>query len=181
MRVGALALLLAAPGALAATIVDGIAVQPNPAVLSGKGPLLVEISVSVNRGQFDRQACNVVIEPGDGGKPLLLTFVNGDKRKKVRYTYSEPGAYAVKAAAGTGCSGTRSVTLAVRAGDVPAQDVAVHASSEAAPGGCPAGWYVEPESVQGARYVCRPNLPPAPLHCTAGTRYFAEYGAIGCR
>ena len=77
----ALALLLAAPGALAATSVDSLTVEPNPAMLAGSTPQLVEIAVTLNRGQFDRQSCDVVIEPGDGGKPLLLTFARATSER----------------------------------------------------------------------------------------------------
>ena len=45
----------------------------------------------------------------------------------------------------------------------------------------PAGWWLVPESVQGARYSCRPNLPSRPLICSGGTSYFSENGVIGCR
>jgi hypothetical protein len=180
----ALALLLAAPGALAATSIDSLTVEPNPAMLAGSTPQLVEIAVTLNRGQFDRQSCDVVIEPGDGGKPLLLTFARGDQRKSLRYTYSQPGAYEVKAIAGTGCSGTRRVNLEVRGPNDP-QPVAAAASPRASSmpveSGCPAGWYLVADSVQGARFECRPNLPASPLRCAAGTRYFAENGVIGCR
>jgi hypothetical protein len=185
MRTGALALLFAAPGAFAATSVDNLTVEPNPAILSGSAPQLVEIAVTVNRGQFDLQSCDVVVEPGDGRKPLLLTFARGDKRKSLRYTYSEPGGYEVRASAGTGCTGTRRVNLEIRsageAGTAAAAPAASAAPAAAESSGCPAGWYLVPDSVQGARYDCRPNLPAAPLRCAAGTRYFAENGVIGCR
>lgn len=184
MRVAGLALLLAAHGALAATSVESLTIDPNPAILSGSAARLVEIAVTVNRGQLDRQTCDVVIEPGDGGKPMLLTFASGDKRKSLRYTYSKPGPYEVKAMAGNGCSGTRRATLEVRGAGEPAIAAVPAAAERAAPaetGGCPAGWYLVPDSVQGARYECRPNLPASPLRCANGTRYFAENGAIGCR
>ena len=45
----------------------------------------------------------------------------------------------------------------------------------------PAGWYLVPESVKGARYSCRPHLPAQALRCEGGTSYFAEGGVIGCR
>ena len=183
MRLAGLALLLAAPGAFAATSVESLTVEPNPAILSGAAPRLVEIAVTVNRGQLDRQSCDVVIEPGDGGKPLLLTFASGDKRKSLRYTYAKSGPYEVKAMAGNGCSGTRRVMLEVRGADDLAIAPPAPAASRATPPetGCPAGWYLVPDSVQGSRYECRPNLPASPLRCGAGTRYFAENGAIGCR
>jgi hypothetical protein len=186
MRLGGVALFFFAPCALAATVVESLSVQPNPATLAGGTPPLVEISVTVKRAQTDRQTCDVVIEPGDGGRPLLLTFATGDKRKSLRYSYSKPGPYTVKAIAGSGCSGTRSATLEVRVpGDPAPAMAAVPAAAASAsavqPGACPGGWYVVPESVQGSRYSCQPNLPAAPLRCAAGTRYFAENGVIGCR
>ena len=195
-RLAALAAVLAPLPAFAAIVMDSLSVQPNPAIVSGGTPPRVEIVVTVRRSLTDRQTCDVVVEPGDGGKPLLLTFGPGDTRKSVRYSYSQPGPYTVRALSGNGCSGTRSATLEVRAAGAPAPApasappaaivplpgaVAASAANPVAQGACPAGWYVVPESVDGARYTCRPNLPAVPLRCAAGTRYFAENGVIGCR
>lgn len=195
-RLAALAALLAPLPASAAIVMDSLGVQPNPALLSGGTPPLVEITVTVRRSMTDRQNCDVVIEPGDGGRPLLLTFTATDTRKSVRYSYSQPGPYTLRALSANGCSGTRSAVLEVRAAGEPARAsppapaaavvpvpaaAAASAASGVPQGACPAGWYVVPESVQGARFTCRPNLPAVPLQCAAGTRYFSENGIIGCR
>ena len=185
-----LSLALAAPGAQAATQVDALSVLPNPATVHGSAPAQVEITVEVNRGPFDRQACDVLIETGDGNPPIRLSFARGDERKTVRYAFSTPGSYTVRAAAAYGCSGTRTANVAVygSASPVPAAAAVTAApggpamTTEAVPsGGCPAGWYVVPESVQGSRYQCRPNLPSIPLQCADGASYFSENGVIGCR
>ena len=195
-RLAAIAALLAPAPALAAIVMDSLSVQPNPATLAAGAPPLVEITVTVRRSMTDRHNCDVVIEPGDGGRPLLLTFGPTDQRKSVRYSYSQPGPYTVRALSANGCSGTRSAALEVRAAGAPspapqpappAAIVPVPAAAAAssagavAQGACPAGWYMVPDSVQGARFTCRPNLPPTPLRCAEGTRYFAENGVIGCR
>ena len=183
-----LSLALAAPAAQAATQVDALSVLPNPATVHGSGPAQVEMTVEVNRGQFDRQACDVLIETGDGNPPIHLSFARGDERKTVRYAFTTPGSYTVRAVAAYGCSGTRTVNVSVYGAGYSAPPAAAVApggpamAPETAPaGGCPTGWYVVPESVQGSRYQCRPNLPPTPLQCAAGTSYFADNGAIGCR
>ena len=88
-----LSLALAAPGAQAATQVDALSVLPNPATVHGSAPAQVEITVEVNRGPFDRQACDVLIETGDGNPPIRLSFARGDERKTVRYAFTTPGSY----------------------------------------------------------------------------------------
>jgi hypothetical protein len=166
-------LAAAASGALAATRLEDLVVKPNPAVSE------VEIAVTVNRGQFDKQSCDVFVTPEEGAAPTRIPFLVGEERTKtVRHTYKKNGAYTVKAAASSGCTGTRSVSLVVGA-VATAEATAVGGMAPQA--GCPAGWYVVPESVQGTRYSCRPNLPAQALRCEAGTSYFAEGGVIGCR
>lgn len=185
-----MSLWLAASAAQAATQVDALSVLPNPATVHASGPAQVEMTVEVNRGQFDRQACDVLIETGDGSPPIRLSFARGDERKTVRYAFTTPGSYTVRAVAAYGCSGTRTVNVAVYGSGYPAPAAAAAPAAPAGPamtpevapaGGCPAGWYVVPESVQGPRYQCRPNLPSIPLQCAAGTSYFADNGVIGCR
>lgn len=173
----------AAPAALAAIQVDGVTVTPNPASFSGNNAPQIEIAVIVNRGQTDMQACHVLVEPGDGSAPVRLSFLRGDERKSVRYAYATPGSYTVRAIAAYGCSGTRTVNVAVYGPShpAPAADRSGATAQSAPQGGCPAGWWVVPESVQGARYTCRPNLPSVALKCGAGTSYFSENGIIGCR
>ncbi len=196
----AAALAAAMPAAFAATRIDELAVRPNPAVFVDGAPPQVEITVSVERGQFDRQPCDVIVETGDGAAATKLGFGLGDTRtKSVRHTYKKPGSYQLKALAGSGCTGTRTVGVTVLATPAaapspaaganvpvePAASVSAPAASVSAPApagpGCPAGWWLVPESVQGASYSCRPNLPARPLSCAGGTRYFAEAGVIGCR
>jgi len=82
-------------------------------------------------------------------------------------------------AAASGCTGTRSASVIV--GSQPETVAPAAAPAMPRQAGCPAGWYVVPESVQGSRYSCRPNLPPQALRCEGGTSYFAEGGVIGCR
>jgi hypothetical protein len=179
------ALAAAVPAAVAATRVDEMVVRPNPAAFAGSTPPQVEIAVTVSRGAGDRQPCDVKVEPGDGGSASQLSFGIDERTKSVRYTYQKPGAYQAKAVAGFGCSGTRTVNVTVQAtpdAAPPASSASAQAEPPAQPGAnCPAGWWLVPESVQGARYTCRPNLPSRPLNCAAGTGYFSENGVIGCR
>jgi hypothetical protein len=114
------------------------------------------------------------VTPEEGAQPIRLAFLMGDRVKTVRYTYKKNGTHAAKAVAGSGCTGTRSVNVVVGA-EEPAPAGKPQAS------GCPSGWYLVPESVQGGRYSCRPNLPAQALKCESGTSYFAEGGVIGCR
>jgi hypothetical protein len=185
LRIAAFLLVFLATNVLAATRLDELAARPNP-VAPGKP---VEIAVTVERGQFDKQPCEVLVEPGDGAKPLKLTFAISEPRtKKLIYTYAKPGSYNLKAVAGYGCGGSRSVSLAVRTeGEIAAAEAKAaetKAAAEMPPHtgpGCPPGWWMVPESVQGARYACRPNLPSRPLSCAGGTTYYSENGVIGCR
>jgi hypothetical protein len=198
------ALAAAMSAAFAATRIDELVVRPNPAVFVDGAPPQVEITVTVARGQFDRQPCDVIIETGDGAAASKLGFGLGEERtKSLRYTYRKPGSYQLKALAGSGCTGTRSVGMRVLAApeaaaslpagesaraNAPAEPAAsvnapaasVNGPAPAGPG-CPAGWWLVPESVQGPSYNCRPNLPARPLTCAGGTRYFSEGGVIGCR
>jgi len=194
----AAAVAAAMPAAFAATRLDELAVRPNPAVFVDGAPPPVEIVVTVSRGQFDKQPCDVIVDTGDGAAVTKLAFGLGDERtQRLRYTYRKPGSYQLKALAGSGCTGTRTVAVTVLAtpatapspaasGNIPAEpsaSVNTPAASVNAPAGpgCPAGWWLVPESVQGASYSCRPNLPARPLTCAGGTRYFSEGGVIGCR
>jgi hypothetical protein len=187
------ALAAAVPAAFAATRIDELAVRPNPAVFVDGAPPQVEITITVERGQFDKQPCDVIVDTGDGAAASRLRFGLGDERaKSLRYAYEKPGAYNVKALASSGCTGTRTVGVTILATPAAAPSPAASVSAPAEPTasvtapapagpGCPAGWWLVPESVQGARYSCRPNLPPRPLVCSGGTGYFSENGVIGCR
>ncbi len=183
--VGAI-LISAAPALFAATRVEDVVVRPNPAAFAGSTPPQVEIAVTIGRGQFDRQSCDVIIETGDGGSASRLSFGPADERtKSVPHTYQKPGSYQLKAVAGSGCTGNRSVNVTILAKPEAAPppssaNAAPEPAAQTGPG-CPAGWWLVPESVQGARYSCRPNLPSRPLICAGGTSYFSENGAIGCR
>jgi hypothetical protein len=186
------ALAAAVPAVLAATRLDEVVARPNPAAFTGSTPPQVEIAVTVSRGQFDRQACDVLVETGDGSNATSLIFAVSDERtKSLRHIYAKPGTYQLKVVAGHGCSGSRTVNVAVQAtpdaapgasgAAAAASSTAAAAEPPAQAGGCPAGWWLVPESVQGAQYSCRPNLPSRPLPCAGGTRYFSENGVIGCR
>jgi hypothetical protein len=188
------ALAAAMPPASAATRIEDLVVRPNPAAFVDGAPPQVEIVVTVSRGQFDRQPCDVIVETGDGASVSKLSFGLGDERtKNLRHIYRKPGSYQLKALAGSGCTGTRTVGVNVLATPeaAPPSPAGANASpflsaganapaAQAGPG-CPAGWWLVPESVQGASYSCRPNLPARPLTCMDGTRYFSEGGVIGCR
>jgi hypothetical protein len=167
-------LLFIATAASAATRLDNLVVKPEPAERQ------VQIEVTVDRGRFDKQACEVLVTPGDDSPPTRLTIAIGDAvTRSVPHTYKKDGSYTVRAAASSGCTGTR--TASVLVGSQPLETIPPSSPSSRPQAGCPAGWYVVPESVQGVRYSCRPNLPAQALKCEGGTSYFAEGGVIGCR
>ena len=172
----ALLLASASPALFAATRLENLVVKPTPAERQ------VEIEVTVDRGQFDKQGCDVQVSAGDDSTATRLSFgITDERTKSVKHTYKKDGTYNVRATAGSGCTGTRTVSVMVGVGAAPV----VAAQAKPAPAqqqaGCPAGWYLVPESVQGGRYSCRPNLPAQALRCEGGTSYFAEGGVIGCR
>ncbi len=147
------ALAAAMPPASAATRIDELVVRPNPAAFVDGVPPQVEIVVTVNRGQFDRQPCDVIVETGDGAAVSKLGFGLGDERTKtLLHTYRKPGSYQLKALAGYGCSGTRTVA------------VNVLATPEAAPSS-PAGANAPPSLPAGANApAALPARPAAHLH-----------------
>lgn len=174
MRVLAFALLLASGAALAATRIENLVVKPEAAERQ------VQIEVTIDRGRFDKQACEIMVTPGDDSPPTRLSIGIGDAvTRLVPHTYKKDGSYTVRVAAASGCTGTR--TASVLVGSQPAAAIPAAAAQPRQQAGCPAGWYLVPESVQGARYSCRPNLPAQALRCAEGTSYFAEGGVIGCR
>ena len=185
MRAAGFSLLFVATAALAATRLENLVVKPDPAARQ------VEIEVTVARGQFDKQPCEVLLTPGDDSPQTRLSIGTGEAATRIlRHTYKKDGSYTVRAAAASGCTGTRTASVIVGASPAGAPAAALAApaaaagASTAAPApqaGCPAGWYVVPESVQGSRYSCRPNLPAQALKCQGGTSYFADGGTIGCR
>jgi hypothetical protein len=174
LRVVGFSLLFVATAAAAATRIEELTVRPDP------GARQVEIAITINRGQFDKQSCEVLLSPGDDSSTRLTFSIGDATTRTVRYTYKKDGAYTVRASAASGCTGSR--TASVLVGSQP-QPAAAPVTTPQAPAqaGCPAGWYVVPESVQGAKFSCRPNLPSQALRCEGGTSYFAEGGAIGCR
>ena len=174
MRVIGFSLLLVSSAALAATRLDNLVVRPEPAERQ------VQIEVTIDRGRFDKQACEIMVTPGDDSPPTRLSISIGEAvTRTMRHTYKKDGSYTVRVAAASGCTGTR--TASVLVGSQPADAIPPAAPQPRQQAGCPAGWYLVPESVQGARYSCRPNLPAQALRCAEGTSYFAEGGVIGCR
>jgi hypothetical protein len=172
LRAVGFSLLLFATAASAATRLESLVVKPDPAERQ------VQIEVTIDRGRFDKQPCEIMVTPGDDSPPTRLSIATGDAVTRiVPHTYKKDGAYTVRAAAASGCTGTRSASVLV--GSQP--QAAVPSAAPRRQAGCPAGWYVVPESVQGGRYSCRPNLPQQALRCEDGTSYFAEGGVIGCR
>ena len=174
MRAFGLFLLLAAGAASAATRLESVSVRPDRAERQ------VEIEVTIDRGRFDKQPCEIMVKQGDDSSPTRLSIGVGDApTRSVRHAYKKDGSYTVRAAAASGCTGTR--TASVLVGSQPQTIAPAVAPATPRQAGCPAGWYVVPESVQGSRYSCRPNLPAQALRCEGGTSYFAEGGVIGCR
>lgn len=172
----AIAAALAAAPALAAPRIESVSVDPNPAPVEAGKTADVVISVSIERPTPLDVSCDALIDPGDGGRTLTISWSLGDRRTKTtRHDYQKAGTYRLKVS-GTGkdaCTGVREVTVRVGGG-------AAKPASAQGPG-CPPGWTLVKGSVRGARYACRPVPPAEALHCAAGTRYFVERGEIGCR
>ncbi len=175
-----IAAALAAAPALAAPRIESVSVNPNPAPIEAGKTADVVISVTIERPTPLDISCEATIDPGDGGRTLTMSWDLGDRRTKTtRHEYAKPGTYRLKVS-GTGkgaCVGAREVTVKVGGG-------APTASKPASPvkgPSCPSGWTLVQGSVKGARYICRPVPPAETPHCTAGTKYFAERGEIGCR
>lgn len=174
---------LAAGPALAAPRIESVSVNPNPAPLEAGKTADVVISVTIDRPTPLDISCDALIDPGDGGRALSMSWALGDRRTKTtRYEYAKPGKYRLKVS-GTGkdaCTGARELSVTVgtpaKAGAAPA------APAKSAKGpSCPAGWALVEGSVKGARYTCRPRPPAQALRCAEGTSYFSERGEIGCR
>lgn len=167
---------LAAGPAAAAPRIESVSVNPNPAPFEAGKTADVVISVTIDRPTPLDISCEALIDPGDGGRTLSMSWDLGDRRTKTtRHEYKKPGAYRLKVS-GTGkdaCTGGRELT--VRVGTPAAAAKAARGAS------CPAGWTLVEGSVRGARFTCRPQPPAQALRCAQGTRYFAERGEIGCR
>ena len=169
-RIGFAVVLLWATPAAAAPRLDSVAIQ----VLAGKGNDVV-ISASIERPTLLDLACDAVIETGDGGRIAVSWSIGDSRTKTARYEYKGPGTYRVKVA-GSGkdaCVGVKETTVRI--------GTPVKAEAKSRAPRCPSGWALVEESVQGARYTCRPRAPAQALRCPEGTGYFAERGEIGCR
>lgn len=174
------AALVAAPAA-AAPRIESVSVKPNPAPLEAGKTADVVISVTIERPTPLDLSCEAVIDPGDGGRTLTMSWDLGDRRTKTtRYEYEQPGRYRLKASgSGKGaCTGAREVMVTV--GTAAAAAAAKTARAAKGPS-CPAGWALVEGSVKGVRYTCRPRPPAQALRCAEGTSYFSERGEIGCR
>ena len=65
-------LLFIATAAPAATRLDNLVVKPEAAERQ------VQIEVTIDRGRFDKQACEVLVTPGDDSPPTRLTIAISD-------------------------------------------------------------------------------------------------------
>ena len=169
-------LAAAALPAHASARIEGIAVTRSSTAAGTPATIVLTMRRAT---PLDLAPCDMLIDTGDGEKPLAVTFGPTDSQSKpVSYTFKKSGSFKVNVK-GTGksaCEGERSTDVLVTGG-TPAAAAAAAAPSGA--GGCPAGWSVV--SQDGAKFTCRANPPTSPLRCESGTRYFAEGGEIGCR
>ncbi|OGA74403.1 MAG: hypothetical protein A3G81_14270 [Betaproteobacteria bacterium RIFCSPLOWO2_12_FULL_65_14] len=176
-----IAAALAAAPAAAAPRIESVSVKPNPAPFEAGRTSDVVISVTIDRPTPLDISCEALIDPGDGGRTLSMSWDLGDRRTKTtRYEYKKPGSYRLKVS-GTGkdaCTGARDITVTVGA---PAAPAAAKAAKTAKAPSCPSGWTLVEGSVKGARYTCRARQPAQALRCAEGTSYFSERGEIGCR
>jgi hypothetical protein len=170
-------LVLGAKAAFATPRIESVSVRPNPVPFTTGKVGDVVIAVSIERPTPIDLRCEAAVDPGDGSPAIQLAWNIGDSRTKTaRYEYKKTGTYRITVT-GSGsnpCTGERGLT--VRVGG---------ASTRARPPGkgpsCPLGWVLVDDSVDGARYTCRPRQPTRPLRCAEGTTYFSERGEIGCR
>jgi hypothetical protein len=181
--------------ALAAPRLESVAVEPNPAPVRAGKPTEVAISVTIDRPSPFDVSCTAIVDPGDGGRKLDMSWEFGERRTKTtRYEYKKPGTYRVRVAGAgkTPCIGTAGTTVIVGSRTAAAAPEKPAAKAEkAAPKAdkaakvaqpdCPSGWTLVKESVKGARYTCRAKPPAQALKCPEGTKYFADKGEIGCR
>jgi hypothetical protein len=176
-----IAAALAAATAAAAPRIESVSVTPNPAPFEAGRSIEVVISVTIERPTPLDLTCDALIDPGDGGRTLSMSWALGDRRTKTtRHEYKKAGQYRLKVA-GTGkdaCTGARDLVVRVGA---PAAPAVAKAAKGAGDPSCPSGWTLVEGSVKGARYTCRARPPAQTLRCAEGTRYFAERGEIGCR
>jgi len=169
-QIAATVLVLAPAAALAAPRIDSVSVK----VLAGKGNDVV-ISVSIERPTLLDLNCDALIDPGDGSQIPISWNIGDSRTKTTRYEYKRPGNYRIKVA-GIGkeaCVGVKEASVTV--------GISTKANAFSNPPRCPGGWTLVEESVQGARYTCRPRPPIQGLRCPEGTSYFSERGEIGCR
>lgn len=174
----ALSAVLLASAALPANAsarIEGVSVTRSS--MSAGTPATLVLSMK-RATPLDLAPCDLLIDTGDGEKPLHVTFGPTDSQTKtVSYTFKKAGSFRVNVK-GTGrsaCEGERATEVLVTGSPGAAAPVA----QAAARVGCPAGWSVVMQ--EGSKLTCRANPPPVPIKCEAGTKYFAENGQIGCR
>lgn len=172
----AAALVLAAPAAWASARIEGVSVTRSSTAAGTPGTIVLTMKRAT---PLDLAPCDMLIDAGDGEKPLQVTFGPTDSQSKpVAYTFKKPGNFklTVRGTGRSACEGERSTDVLVTGG---APAAAAPAAVPAAAAGCPAGWSVSTQ--EGAKFTCRPNPPATPIACGTGTTYFADAGQIGCR
>lgn len=162
----------AAAPAYGSARIEAVSVARSPANVGAPATLVLSMRRAT---PLDLAPCDLLIDTGDGEKPLQITFGPADAQtKKVGYTFKKAGSFKVnvKGIGKSACEGSQGTEVLVSTGSPPAQAAAASAS-------CPAGWSMATR--EGNKFTCRANPPPAPIKCGPGTRYFAENGQIGCR
>ena len=175
-RVLLAALAAAAAPCLATPRIESVSVRPNPVPFTAGKVGDVVIAVAIERPTPLDLRCEALIDPGDGGPPIHVEWDLGDSRTKTtRYEYKRPGIYRIKVrgSGARGCTGERELNVKVGGASPRARS--------GKPPVCPVGWMLNEDSLEGARYSCRPRPPVRPLRCAEGTSYYAEGGEIGCR
>lgn len=158
---------VAAPAAHASARIQAISVR-GPAVAGAPATLVLSMQRDT---PLDLAPCDLLLDAGDGEKPMQVTFGPSDSQaKRVRYTFKKAGTFkvSVKGSGRSACEGERVAEVLVTSVPSPAPRAA-----------CPAGWTMATQ--QGSRFTCRANPPATPIKCDPGTKYFAEKGQIGCR
>ena len=176
------AALVCAQPAHARRALEVKSVTPSALALSKNGAATVMLVIHA----AGTDSCLAIISTGDDERPRSLQFGPGKPdTQQLRLTFRKVGRYVIDIgprAGQTDCTKAQAVVSVHPEGsDLPARasdTVLARPAKEQLAAACPDGWSMA--SNDGARFTCR-LIPPRPLACPAGTRYFTQGTQIGCK